>query len=92
MGVITDSLVTHVISADETGNSTKVLLGAAGEFTGAWEDVTQHATAAVAIIGSLATDGTLYIESSQDGGTVVNSVPFTVPDTSFDLPHIWNVV
>jgi len=47
---------------------------------------------AVALIGTVATDGVLYIESSQDGGTVVNSVPFPVDDTTFDLPHIWNVV
>jgi hypothetical protein len=82
----------HRISADETGNSTKILLGAGATFTGNWEDVTDFATVAVAILGSLATDGTLYIESSQDGGVTVNSVPFNVADTTFDLPHIWNVV
>ena len=73
-------------------NSTTGLLLAAGTFTGAWEDVTNFTTVAVAIIGDNLTDGTLYIESSQDGGVTVNSVPFNVPDTTFDLPHIWNVV
>jgi hypothetical protein len=68
------------------------LLGNGAEYTGAWEDVEKYSTVAIAIIGTLATDGTLYIESSQDGGTTVNSVPFAVPDTTFDLPHIWNVV
>ena len=80
------------ISVDETGNSTKVLLGAAGEFIGNWESVIDYTTAAVAIKGDNVTDGTLYIESSQDGGVTVNSVPFTVSDATFDLPHIWNVV
>jgi hypothetical protein len=92
MSKITSGLTTHTISADETGNSTKVLLTSSATYTGAWEDVTEFATVAVAIKGDNATDGTLYIESSQDGGTVVNSVPYAVSDASFDLPHIWNVV
>ena len=82
----------HHISADETGNSTKVLLTGSATYTGQWEDVTDYTTVAVAIKGDNVTDGTLYIESSQDGGTTVNSVPFTVADASFDLPHLWNVV
>jgi hypothetical protein len=86
-----DRIKTHKISADGV-NSTKALLTSSATFTGSWEDVTQFTTVAVAIKGDNATDGTLYIESSQDGGTVVNSVPFTVNDASFDLPHIWNVV
>lgn len=92
MSKITSGLTTHQISADETGNSTKVLLTSAATYTGAWEDVTAFSTVAVAIKGNNATDGTLYIESSQDGGTTVNSVPYVVSDASFDLPHIWNVV
>lgn len=83
------SLSSHVISA---GNSTTALLGASATFTGQWEDVTDYTTVAVAIFGDNQTDGTLYIESSQDGGVTVNSVPFAVADASFDLPHIWNVV
>jgi hypothetical protein len=82
----------NVISADETGNSTKTLLGAGATFTGNWEEVINYTTAAVAILGDNLTDGTLYIESSQDGGITVNSVPFNIPDTTFDLPHIWNLV
>lgn len=82
-------LVTHKISV---GNSTKTILGANTTFTGVWEEVTKHTTVAIAVFGSNQTDGTLYIESSQDGGTTVNSVPYTIEDASFELPHIWNVV
>ena len=92
MSLNLDGLKTHVISTDETGNSTKTLLTSSATYTGAWEDVTNFSTVAVALIGSLATDGTLYIESSQDGGSVVNSVPYPISDTSFALPIIWNVV
>jgi hypothetical protein len=92
MSKITSGLTTHQISADETGNSTKVLLTSSATYTGAWEDVTAFATVAVAIKGDNPTDGILYIESSQDGGTTVNSVPFVIDDASFDLPHIWNGV
>ena len=92
MSVIGTGLENHKISVDETGNSTKTLLSSSTTFTGAWENVTNYTTVAVAIKGDNATDGTLYIESSQDGGTIVNSVPFTVSDASFDLPHIWNIV
>lgn len=84
--------IRNEISADETGNSTKILLTAAATYTGAWEEVTNYTTVAVAIIGSLATDGTLYIEASQDGGTVVRSESFPVANATSDKPHIWNVV
>ena len=87
-----DNTARHRISADETGNSTKVLLGASATYTGVWEDVESYTTVAVAIFGSNVTDGTLWIESSQDGGTTVNSVPFPVGDASFALPAIWNIV
>lgn len=92
MSLNLDGINTHLISTDETGNSTKTLLTGSATFTGAWEDVTKYTTVAVAVIGSLATDGTLYIESSQDGGTVVNSVPFAITDATFKLPDIWNIV
>jgi len=82
----------HLISADETGNSTKVLLGASATFTGAWEAVSDYTNLSVAILGSLKSPGTLWIESSQDGGSTVNSVPFTVENANFDLPHNWNLV
>jgi hypothetical protein len=84
--------VRNVISADETGNSTKIILGSSAVFTGNWEDVTKYTTVAVAVFGSNITDGTLYIESSQDGGTVVNSVPYPILDATFQLPKVWNVV
>ena len=85
-------LRSHLISTDETGNSTKTLLTGSATFTGAWEDVSEYASVAVAIIGDNVTDGTLYIESSQDGGTTVNSVPYIVADATFQLPIVWNVV
>jgi hypothetical protein len=84
--------ITNIISGDETGNSTKTLLTNSATFTGNWEDVTNFTTVAVAIKGDNVTDGTLYIEASQDGGTTVTSVPYVIEDASFDLPHIWNVV
>jgi len=43
-------LISHKISADETGNSTKTLLTSSATFTGAWEDVTNYSTVAVALI------------------------------------------
>jgi hypothetical protein len=87
------SLVGHLISADETGNSTKVLLGSGATYTGAWEDVTSYSMVAVAIKGSIATDGVLWIDASMDGGvTIINSVPYTVSDASFFVPKPWNVV
>lgn len=81
--------VKHIIS---TANSTTTLLGAAGTFTGAWEEVIDWTTVAVAVIGTITTDGTLFIESSQDGGTVVNSVAYVIKDATFDLPKVWNIV
>lgn len=87
-----DTIKTHKISVDETGNSTKVLLAAGATFTGAWEEVLDYATVGVAVFGSMVTDGTLYIESSQDGGTTVNSVPFNIVDATFALPALWNIV
>ena len=84
--------LSHTISADETGNSTKITLGAAEEFEGAWENVLDYTTVSVAVLGTNITDGTLYIEASQDGGTVVNSVPFPISNTTFQLPKVWNVV
>lgn len=92
MSRIETGLRNHQISSDETGNSTKALLAPAATYIGAWEYVLDFATVAVAIKGDNTTDGTLYIESSQDGGATINSVPFPVSDASFDLPHLWNIV
>jgi hypothetical protein len=83
------SLATHQISAS---NSTTSLLGSSATFTGAWEDVTAFSTVAVAVLGSVATDGTLYFDLSTDGGSTFTSVPSTVGDTTFALPRILNVV
>jgi hypothetical protein len=79
----------HIIS---TANSSTSLLGVSATFTGAWEDVTDYTTVAVAILGSLATDGTLYFDLSTDGGTTFTSVPALVGDVTFTVPRILNVV
>lgn len=79
----------HVIS---TGNSTTSILASGATFTGAWEDVTDYATVATAVLGSVATSGTLYFDLSTDGGSTFTSVPRTVSDTTFELPRILNVV
>jgi hypothetical protein len=83
------SLSTHRISS---GNSTTALLGASATFTGVWEDITNYASAAVAILGSVQTSGTLYFDLSTDGGATFTSVPSTVGDTTFAVPRILNVV
>lgn len=75
------------------GNSTDSLLGVSSAFTGEWEDVTNFTTVGVSIAGSNVTDGILYIETSNDGGiTVETSVPYSIPNASFDLPKLWNVI
>lgn len=79
----------HRISAD---NSTTSLLGAGASFTGVWEDVTNYTSVAVAILGSVATDGVLYFDLSTDGGSTFASIPNNVSDVTFDLPKILNVV
>lgn len=73
-------------------NSTAVLLTSGATFTGAWEDVTDYNTVSCAILGSLATDGTLYFDLSTDNGTTSTSVPATVGDATFAVPRILNVV
>lgn len=72
-------------------NSTSSLLTSGESFTGAWEDVTDYNTAAVSVLGSIATDGVLYFDLSMDGGTTFNSVPNPVGDTTFFLPRILNL-
>lgn len=85
--------IKHRLSAFETGNSTKILLGISASFTGNWETVEDWATAGVSVAGDNVTDGTLYIETSNDlGVTLESSVPFTITDASFDIPKIWNLV
>jgi hypothetical protein len=84
--------VGNAISANETGNSTQVLLGSSATYTGVWEDVTNYTTVASAVLGSVATDGTLYFDLSTDGGTTYTSVPSSISDTTFAVPRILNVV
>jgi hypothetical protein len=82
-------LNTHEIS---TINSTSDLLGASETFTGGWANVTEYATVAVAMLGSIPTDGTLYFDLSMNGGATFTSVPSTVADATFAVPRIINVV
>jgi hypothetical protein len=82
----------NVISANETGNSTAVLLTGGATFTGNWEDVSEYTTVAVSVLGSMATDGTLYFDLSTDGGTTSTSVPAIIGDTTFAVPRILNRV
>ena len=79
----------HTLSA---ANSTAALLLGGATFTGAWEDVTDYTTVAVAVLGSLATDGTIYFDLSTDGGTTSTAVPATVADATFAVPRVLNVV
>lgn len=74
------------------GNSTTSLLPASNTFTGAWTDVTDFATLAVAINADARTFGTLWIDVSPDGVGDISSVPFTVSDVSFELPEVWNII
>jgi hypothetical protein len=73
-------------------NSTDVLLTSGATFTGAWEDVNDYTSVSVAVLGSLATDGTLYFDVSTNGGTTYASVPAAVADVTFTVPRILNVV
>lgn len=71
-------------------NSSSTLLGAGGTFTGTWEDVRDYTTIAVTILTGNVTDGTLYMDLSMDGGTTFVTIPFTVNDSTFNLPRIIN--
>lgn len=87
------SYIADIKNQISVANSTNTLLGISETFTGAWEDVTNYTTVAIAILGSLSTaTGTLYMDLSTDGGTTFTTVPFIVSDLTFDLPHILNVV
>jgi hypothetical protein len=81
---------THKIS---TANSTTALLSSGATWTGSWEEVVDYSVVMVAIKASTATDGTLWIDASQDGGaTIINSVPLTVTDNTFFVPKPWIIV
>ena len=84
-----NSLKGQEISA---ANSTAALLTGGATFTGAWEDVTNYTTVSSAVLGSLATDGTLYFDVSTDGGTTFASIPSVIGDATFAVPRILNVV
>ena len=79
-------------NAKSAANSTAVLLTSGATFTGAWEDVTNYTTVATAVLGSIATDGTLYFDLSTDNGTTFTSVPNVIGDATFSVPRILNVV
>lgn len=80
------------LNVESAANSSDDLLAGSATFTGAWEDVNEYTTVAVAVLGSLATDGTLYFDLSTDNGATFTSVPSTVSDTTFAVPRILNVV
>jgi len=73
-------------------NSTAALLGSGATFTGVWESVVNYTMVGVAILGSLATDGTLYFDLSTDGGATFTSVPSSIDDVTFAVPRLLNVV
>ena len=69
-----------------TANSTTDLLTGGATFTGVWEDVTNYTSVAVAVLGSLATDGILYFDVSSDGGATFNSIPAKI-----GAAEIWDI-
>ena len=75
-------------STIDAGNSTSALLGAGATFTGSWVSTTDYSTFCVTILGTVSTDGTLYVDLSPDGGSTYASLPFTVSDTTFVEPKI----
>ena len=86
------NIVAEPFNDVSSANSTAVLLTGGSTFTGAWEDVTSYTTVAVAVLGSLPTDGTLYFDLSTDAGSTFTSVPASVGDATFAVPRILNVV
>ncbi len=86
---------TYLDNKVSTGNSTTTLLGSGDTFTGAWENTTAWTSASVAILGTNATSGTLYIDVRKSGSTLYNTVPFTKDDITsnpYNLPVIWNLI
>lgn len=69
-------------------NSTESLLGASGVFTGEFEYAEPYNTIRIGIKGSIPTDGTVFFDISDDGVTLLRSVPRSVSDASFTLPRI----
>lgn len=83
----------NLVSADETGNSTKVLLSSGSSFTGNWEIIEGYSTVGITISGSVTTSGILIIQTSTDGGvTISDSKSFPVSDTTSFAPVIWSVI
>jgi hypothetical protein len=84
--------VGNVISAS---NSTTALLGAGATFTGVWENVVDYTSIGISVLGSIATDGVLWIDVRKNGSTIVNSVPFqkiNISSNVTNVPAIWNIV
>jgi len=78
-----------------TLNSTTVLLNAGATYTGTWENVAAWTSASVAVLGTNATDGVLWIDVRKSGSTLYNSVPFTksnITSNAYNLPIIWNLI
>jgi hypothetical protein len=66
-------------------NSTTTPLSAGAAFTGSWEEVVSYTTAGIAVLGSAATDGTLYLDLSSDNGGTKKTITHIVSDvTNFE--------
>jgi hypothetical protein len=81
--------VINEVSENETGNSTIIALGALASFTGTWEEVSEFNGVTVSGMGTSAgtADGTLYLEFSNDGVSVLRSLTLPVPDITTMLPR-----
>jgi len=84
-----DDNIANIISVV---NSTTDLLGAGNTFTGEWEYAVGFNVALIAVTGSLPTDGTLFIDVSEDGVTLLGSIPSSISDASFAVPRPFNIV
>jgi len=56
-----------------------------------WENVSAYTTAAITILGTdAAAAGTLYVDLSTNCGATFTSIPFSIDDITFDLPHVYH--
>ncbi len=78
-----------VRSIVDSGNSTTAALGAAGVFTGSWEDIEVWNGVSVIISGTAASTapGTLVMQFSHDGATVARAITVNVADVASASPR-----
>ena len=89
------SLIIPISNLISPGNSTSALLGSGATFTGVWESTESFTTAAVTILGSMVTDGVLWVDVRKIGATIFNSVPFSKTDITSNpanVPATWSFV